>query len=132
MVSQVAAPLMLLLTGFLVLGLSKSSSIQTKFDPRPMVLLPLDPVRDGYTVEKVRALFEKLPERLKAGGLVHSVALAAQAPFSSKDATSELTAEDPRDSSRAVVSVAEETVGAGYFAALGEPMLAGREFDELD
>jgi ABC-type antimicrobial peptide transport system permease subunit len=28
--------------------------------------------------------------------------------------------------------VIEETVGAGYFAALNEPMLAGREFDERD
>jgi len=26
----------------------------------------------------------------------------------------------------------QETVGAGYFAALSEPMLAGREFVELD
>ena len=28
--------------------------------------------------------------------------------------------------------VIEETVGAGYFAALSEPMLAGREFEERD
>jgi hypothetical protein len=28
--------------------------------------------------------------------------------------------------------VLEETVGAGYFATLGEPMLAGREFVEPD
>jgi putative ABC transport system permease protein len=28
--------------------------------------------------------------------------------------------------------VAEETVGAGYFATLSEPMLAGREFEERD
>jgi ABC-type antimicrobial peptide transport system permease subunit len=28
--------------------------------------------------------------------------------------------------------VAKETVGAGYFATLNEPMLAGREFEELD
>jgi macrolide transport system ATP-binding/permease protein len=131
--AQVAASLMLLLTtGFLVLGISKSSSIQTKFDPRTMVLFSLDPVRDGYTTEKARALFEKLPERLRAAVPVRSIALAAQAPFSSEDTTSELTTEDFRDTSRSVPSVAEETVGAGYFAALNEPMLTGREFDALD
>lgn len=28
--------------------------------------------------------------------------------------------------------MAEQTVGAGYFAVLNEPILAGREFDERD
>src|SRR5262249_2468836 len=39
-----------------------------------------------------------------------------------------LTAED----SRIQISAVEEAVGAGYFSALSEPMLAGREFAELD
>ena len=69
MVAQVAASLMLLLmTGFLVMGISKVSSIQTKFDPNTMYLFSLDPVRDGYSPEKAQALFEKLPERLKTAG----------------------------------------------------------------
>ena len=66
MVAQVAASLMLLLmTGFLVIGISKGSSLETKFDPHTMYLLSIDPVRDGYTPEKAQALFEKLPERLE-------------------------------------------------------------------
>ena len=84
MVAQVAASLMLLLmTGFLVLGISKASSIDPKFDPNSMVLLSLDPVRDGYPPEKARALFEKLPERLKAAGVASSIAMAAHPPFTS-------------------------------------------------
>jgi len=133
MVVQVAASLLLLLmTGFLVLGISKSSSIQTRVDPHRMILFSLDPVRDGYTPEQASALFEKLPERLEAAAPVRGIALAAQAPFSSEDVSTELTSEDPTDSSRVVQSVAEETVGAGYFAALREPVLAGREFDRHD
>jgi macrolide transport system ATP-binding/permease protein len=133
MVAQVAASLMLLLmTGFLVIGISKGSSIQTKFDSHTMYLLSLDPVRDGYTPEKAQALFEKLPEWLKAGGPVRSVALAAQAPFSSEMEPTPLTAESSPESSRVLQSVSEQTVGAGYFATLNEPMLAGREFDERD
>jgi ABC-type antimicrobial peptide transport system permease subunit len=91
-------------------------------------------VRDGYAPEKSRALFEKLLERLKASGRVRGVALAAQPPFSSDDEDEDiqLTAEDPLDSSRVQKSVVRETVGAGYFAALNEPMLAGREFEEPD
>jgi predicted permease len=135
MVAQVAGSLMLLLiTGFLVVGISRESSIQTKFDPRTMYLLSIDPARQGYTPEKSQALFEKLPEQLRTAGAVGSVALAAQAPFSTpdEDATIQFTVEDRRGAAQVQVSMIEETVGAGYFAALSEPMLAGREFVELD
>ncbi len=133
--AQVAGSLMLLLiTGFLVIGLTKANSVETKFDPRTMVLLSVDPVRDGYTPQRAQALFEELPERIEASGTVRGVALAAQPPFSSDDEDEDiqLTAEDPRESSQVQKSVVRETVGAGYFAALDEPMLAGREFDEPD
>jgi predicted permease len=133
MVAQVAASLMLLLmTGFLVMGISKESSIQTKFDPNTMYLLSLDPVRDGYAPEKAQALFEKLPERLKTAGPVRSIALAAHPPFTSEVEPTQLSTEDSLGSSRVLQPVLEETVGAGYFATLNEPMLAGREFLELD
>lgn len=134
-VAQVAGSLMLLLiTGFLVVGLTKVSGVQTKFDPQTMYLLSIDPMRDGYSPERAQALFDKLPEQLKNSGPVSSVALAAQAPFSITDesSTSQLTAEDSSGASGVQRAVIKETVGAGYFAALSEPMLAGREFVELD
>jgi predicted permease len=133
MVGQVAASLMLLLiTGFLVIGISNSSSVRTKFDPHSMYLLSIDPARDGYAPEKSQALFEKLIERLKAVGSVRSIAFAADTPFSIGEGETQLTAEDSRGSSSVVQTAAEETVGAGYFAALSEPMLAGRDFEERD
>jgi len=62
MVAQVAGSLMLLLiTGFLVMGISKESRIQTKFDANTMVLLSIDPVRDGYTPEKAQAFLKNFP-----------------------------------------------------------------------
>ncbi|HEX3683992.1 MAG TPA: ADOP family duplicated permease [Bryobacteraceae bacterium] len=133
-VAQVAGSLMLLLiTGFLVIGITKVATIRTKFDPNTMYLLSIDPVRDGYAPESAQALFEKLPERLKAAG-VRSMALAGQMPFSieDEDGAVRVTAEDARGASRVQISAIKETVGAGYFAVLREPMLAGREFDERD
>jgi predicted permease len=136
MVAQVTGSLMLLLiTGFLVMGIIQTSTIQTKVDPKAMYLLSIDPVRDGYTPEKAQALFEKLPEQLKTVGAVHSVTLAAQAPYSvedDEDGTIPFTAEGAPGASRVQISAIKETVGAGYFAALSEPLLAGREFVELD
>jgi macrolide transport system ATP-binding/permease protein len=125
---------LLLITGFLVLGIMQANDVETKFDPKTMVLLSIDPVRDGYTSEKAQALFEKLPERLRASGTVRSFALAAQPPFSiaDEDAAIQLTAEDSRGGARVQISAVEETVGAGYFAVLNEPVLAGREFAERD
>jgi predicted permease len=131
MMAQITGSLMLLLiTGFLVLGISRMSAIQTRFDPHSMYLFSLDPVREGYTPEKARALFEKLPEQLRGISGVRTVALAAQAPFSIEDEDDpiQVTAQD----SRIQKSAFEETVGPGYFAALGETLLAGREFTELD
>jgi predicted permease len=133
-VGQVAGSLMLLLiTGFLVIGFSKTNNIQTRFDPATMCLLSVDPVRDGYTADQAQAFFDKLPEQLKAVGGVGSFALAAQPPFSVVAASSQLVAEtDSKDSAPKVKTVAKEIIGPGYFAALNEPVLSGREFEERD
>lgn len=134
MVAQVTGSLMLLLiTGFLVMGISQVSGVQTKFDPRTMYLLSIDPVRDGYAPEKAQALFEKLPERLRTSSPVRNIVLAAQPPFSvDKDGAMQLTVQGSEANSRMQQSVAAETVGADYFTALSEPMLAGRDFVEAD
>jgi hypothetical protein len=91
-------------------------------------------LESSYTPEKAQALFEGLPERFEASGVVRSFALAAQAPFATEDEDADvpLTAEDSLGASRVQKSALEETVGAGYFAMLSEPMLAGREFTERD
>jgi macrolide transport system ATP-binding/permease protein len=135
-VAQVTGSLMLLLiTGFLVIGISRTNSIETRFDPRRMAFLSIDPVRDGYTPEKAQVLFEKLQQNLRTSGAVRNFTLAAQSPYSivdDDDGAIQLTTDDPRESSHVEKSMAGETVGAGYFAALNEPMLAGREFKEPD
>jgi len=133
MVAQVAGSLMLLLiTGFLVLGINRISQVQTKFDSNTMYLLSLDPVRDGYTPAKAQALFEKLPDRIKRMGGVRSVAFAEEPPFSIEGSTTRMTVEDSQKSSPVQKEVVRDTVGAGYFAALSEPMVSGREFEEFD
>lgn len=136
MVSQITGSLMLLLiTGFLVMGLSQSSTIHTKFNSHNMYLLSVDPMREGYTPEKTLVFYEKLPQQLKASGAVQSVALAAQAPFSIQDADEaevQLTMDNPGGTSRVQAPAMEEIIGAGYFETLSEPILAGREFTVQD
>jgi hypothetical protein len=132
--AQVAGSLLLLLvTGFLVLGIMNGNSIQTNFNQKTMVFLSIDPVRDGYTPGRAQAFFERLPERLRSAPAVTSFALAGQPPYlPGDDPDFQLTVDDPRASSPVQKEVVKQTVGAGYFAVLKEPILAGREFEESD
>jgi len=98
-----------------------------------MYLLTVDPIRDGYSAEKAQALFEKLPGRLREVGAVQYVALAEQPPFSIVGGTASLTAEIKTGKTAQVLkAVAKDRIGAGYFAALGEKVLDGREFEDRD
>jgi len=129
--AQVAGSLMLLLvTGFLVMGLMRGNSLKTNFDQRTMVFLSIDPVRDGYSAEKAQSFFAQLPERLRASARIQDFALAAQAPFLTLDDADDhqLTVED----SHIQRGAAKQKIGPGYFAAIGEPVLAGRDFEERD
>jgi len=134
MVGQVAGSLMLLLiTGFLVIGFNTANQVQTRFDLNRMILLSIDPVRDGYSPEKAQAFFEKLPARLRAVPGVSSIALAAQPPFSVLATSTQLSAAgDSRRAAALAKSVSTDKIGAGYFAALNERVIAGREFEERD
>jgi macrolide transport system ATP-binding/permease protein len=134
MSAQIAGSLTLLLvTGFLLLGILKGNSVHTNFDPKTMVFLSVDPVRDGYSPARAKEFFEALPQRLAGSGAVRSFALAAQPPFfSNEDDDFELTVNDPKSSSPVERSLSRQAVGPNYFAALNEPIVAGREFAKQD
>jgi len=132
-VGQVTGSMMLLLIiGFLAIGIGRGAEVGPRFDVRRMILASFDPVRDGYTPEKATALFATLPERLRDSGEVGRFALAAQPPFSGNDETDANLPLAADGASKKIAVVANDTVGAGYFAVLDEPLLAGREFTEAD
>src|ERR1700735_779413 len=132
--AQVSGSLLLLLvTGFLVLGLLKSNNVQTNFNPKTMAFLFIDPVRDGYSPEKSQAFFDQLPERLRNPPAITSFALAEQPPYlPGDDDDLHLTVDDSHSASPVQKGVAKQTVGAGFFAVLNQPLLAGREFHQRD
>lgn len=132
-VGQVTGSMMLLLiTGFLAIGVGRAADVGPRFDVRTMILASIDPVRDGYTPEKAEALFATLPEQLRDSGEVGRFAMAAQPPFSGSDETAANLALTAEGAARKVAVVAKNTVGAGYFQVLEQPILAGREFSEAD
>jgi macrolide transport system ATP-binding/permease protein len=133
MVFQVAGSLtLLLIAGFMVIGLNNTSSIHVAFDSNTMYLLSLDPVRDGYSADQASTLFDNLPDRLKHAAGIRDVALAEAAPFSIVAGGSTLSATSRTGPDQVVRGVAKQIIGANYFSALSETILSGREFDTRD
>lgn len=134
MVFQVAGSLtLLLIAGFMVIGLNNTSAINVAFDSNAMYLMSLDPVRDGYSAEQAANLFDNLPDRLKHAAGVRDVVLAEAAPFSIVAGGSTLTATSgPEKPDQVVRGISKQIIGANYFSALSETMLSGREFETRD
>src|SRR5262249_4777738 len=60
-----ASVVLLLITGFVVIGWQRSAGLDMGFDPRHLYLVRLDPVRDGYTAARAQDFFERLPDQLR-------------------------------------------------------------------
>jgi len=135
MAGQLAGSLMLLLiTGFVLMGFERGYQVQTNFDPKTMAMVSVDPVRDGESPEKALDFFAKLPQRLKDSGKFSSIALTTQPPFAAVDDDDgeQLTVDDGQGAQRVQQPAIKVPVGAGYFRALDEPMVSGREISDAD
>ena len=65
-VCQMSASLtLLLLTGYLGLGIQSTLGVQEGFDPRNLYLVSLDPVRDGYPADRAADFFRRVLDRVK-------------------------------------------------------------------
>lgn len=136
-VCQMAASLMLLLvTWFVALGFLNTTRLNIGFESRNLVLISLDPVRDGYSPAETAALFSALPDELARANGVRSVSLTGSVPFASltSDRANTRVASPAGDGAGGQVlhSVFRDRIGANYFATLGVPLLGGREFEGRD
>ena len=133
--AQISASLMLLLlTGFMVIGFHRTSGIEPGFNPQNLYLISLDPMREGYSGEQSAAFFQKLADRVKLLPQVASSTLTATVPMSimgNGNVTYSTTAIDTA-SSRVIHNARQNVVGRDYFETLGIPVLLGRAFRKED
>ena len=125
---QMAASLtLLLLTGYMGLGIQSTIGVQEGFNPRNMYLISLDPVRDGYSAERAATFLEKLLERVQRLPSVISACLTDTVPVA-MDGNAGVTF----STGRAVEWARKHIVGRGYFETADIPILAGRGFRRED
>jgi len=132
-VGQMAASLMLLLVTWIVaLAFLSTARIDTGVEVANLNLVSLDPVRDGYSAEAVAGLFTKLPDELSRVAGVRALALTGSALPSHADSTRISVPAADGKVGLAQYPAYRERIGADYFATLGVPLLAGREFNLRD
>ncbi|MGA2186633.1 MAG: ABC transporter permease [Bryobacteraceae bacterium] len=133
MLCQMAGSLtLLLLTGFLGLGIQTTMGIQQGFDARNLYLISVDPVRDGYSVAQATAFFEKLLDRVKRLPSVTAATLTDTVPVSVDGNAGALFSDARANGSRATHWAHRHVVGGDYLETAGIPILLGRGFRRQD
>ncbi|HTF64877.1 MAG TPA: ABC transporter permease, partial [Edaphobacter sp.] len=135
--TQIAASFVLLAGASTLLNtLLALQSVQTGFDTRHVLALNVPVMSYGKTPDQIVALYKESIRRIKALPGVDNVALGTITPwrdagafgpgflFSADGHVRASGEEDPRGRFR--------TVSPGFFASLGVPMVAGRDFNEAD
>ncbi|HYM21939.1 MAG TPA: ADOP family duplicated permease [Vicinamibacterales bacterium] len=134
---QIAACFLLLAgAGMLLKTLLALQSAQTGFDTRHVLAVNLPVMQYGRTTPQIIAFYEEMVRRVKALPGVDDVALGSSVPwrdaggfgpgfqFAAEGVTKAAGEEDARARFRAVTP--------RFFASLGVPIIAGRDFNESD
>jgi predicted permease len=131
---QIAASMvLLLLTGFIVIGIRRISSDDPGFDYKHLYLLSLDPVRDGYDAQRAADFFNNLPRKLARVPGVTSVSVAQTLPLALTGVESLVAAKvEMAGGPKALGAIRSDRVGPGFFETVGIPVLRGRGFTDRD
>jgi len=133
MLCQMAGSLtLLLLTGYLGLGIQTTMGIQQGFDPRNLYLISLDPVRDGYSGAQATAFFEKLLDRVKRLPAVTAATLTDTVPVAMEGNPGAIFSDAHAGGAKAMHWARKHVVGKDYFETAGIPILLGRGFRKED
>jgi len=133
-VTQVAVSLVLLVVaGLLLRSLRNSDAFDPGFKTDNLLLAQIDLRRQGYSEEQGRAFYRQLTERLKSLPGARAVTSAVVVPLGrSRESMGFLIPGHVAPDGSKFISIANNTVGPDYFAAMGIPLLRGRDFDERD
>ncbi len=132
---QIAACFMLLsATAMLVKTLVSLESVHAAFDTQNVLIVDVPVLRNGRSSGQISAFYRDAQHRIAALPGVARVALSSAVPWRDQNGfTLGFSKDGHHPAPTEVQPHAEfEIVSPGYFASLGLPMLAGRDFTEAD
>jgi predicted permease len=132
-VLQVSLSLLLLVgAGLFVRTLRNIKSVDLGFIPEQALIATADATLAGYKGPRAIALYREIEERLRQLDGVRSAAACAFSPMGQVRGIAMVSVPGyaPRPGEEPVVSL--NRVGAGYFHALGIPLVIGRSIDDRD
>ena len=130
---QAALSLALLVgAGLFIRTLRNLESVDLGFDREHVVLIDADAAHAGYHGHRLRTFYDELLDRTRRLAGVRSAGLAGMTPMGGYEMSRSFSAEgyQPQPGERMVAL--SDPVTEGYFAALGIPMLLGRDFRPQD
>jgi predicted permease len=131
---QVALSLLLLIgAGLFLRSLDNLSRLGPGFTPERLIGFNIDPILNGYTVERTKLLYRELADSLRSLPGVQAVGLANMRILENNEWDSGMTVEGynpdkPDDRAQPFMN----QIGPNYFTTLGVPILAGRDFTMAD
>jgi predicted permease len=130
---QVALSLALLAgAGLFIRTLSNLRHVDLGFQQENVLIVDVDPTNVGYRGHRLRAFYDEVLERTKRIPGVRAAALSSMTPMGSSSRAYSFSAEGVQPKSGEMMLATENSVSAGYFTAMGIPMLSGRDFRAQD
>ncbi len=132
-VVQVALSVVLLsAAGLFVSHLWNLRNVNLGFQRDSVLLVTLDPGGSGYKPDRLTSLYQELLGRLQAIPGVRSATLSGVTPVDGAGASRFGRVEDSQEPPEERRRFALNWIGPKYFATLGTPLIAGRDFQFED
>lgn len=132
-VTQIAFSLALLvLAGLFARSLSNIAQTDLGMQVDRVLTFGVAPALNGYSDEQSRQLFERMESELRTLPGVDGVALSSLTLLAGHDWGTSLSVQGYEPAPDESVGSSRNDVGVGFFATMGVPVLAGREFSHQD
>jgi predicted permease len=130
---QVMLSLLLLIgAGLFIRSLRNLRDLGPGFTTGNLIAFQVDPALNGYDPERCKLFYRRLTDELNGIPGVRSVGVAAMRILEHNESDSWLTIEGYHPQATETPDAYMNWIGPGYFATLGVPILAGRDFTEQD
>ena len=132
-VAQIALSLLLLVgAGLFARSLYNLKSVDPGFRTENLITFAMDPSLNGYSQSRTQAIYARVEEDIAALPGVRSVSMAHVTALSHDVDMITVTVEGHHAKEGEDMNPHVNQVGPGYFATLGIPLIAGREFTKRD